>query len=132
MTRPNLEQGEGGAGRQKSTSHNPREQGEGGAAKKGPSITQKGGKIPANLDGQNSSSGSDHLTPHRALTNRPSPVRGGGTVVGHDRVNPNAGKAYSGKKFSEKSDAERVGHELHRDRGKKQPLDGATYLTTKK
>ena len=98
MTRPNLEQGEGGAGRQKSTSHNPREQGEGGAAKHKAGITQKGGKIPANLDGVNSSAGGSHLTPPDALTNKPSAVRGGGTVIGHDRVNPNAGKAHSGSK----------------------------------
>ncbi len=98
MTRPNLEQGEGGAGRQKSTSHNPREQGEGGAAKHKAGISQKGGKIPANLDGVNASAGGSNLTPHPALTNKPSAVRGGGGVVGHDRINPNAGKAHSGSK----------------------------------
>ncbi len=98
MTRPNLEQGEGGAGRQKSTSHNPREQGEGGAAEHKAGISQKGGNIPAALDGQNPTSGTDNLTPHKALTNQPSPVRGGGTVIGHDRINPNAGKAHSGSK----------------------------------
>ena len=81
-----------------SSRHNPREQGEGGAAKKGPSISQKGGKIPAALDGQNPSSGTDNLTPHKALTNQPSPVRGGGTVIGHDRISPTAGKAHSGSK----------------------------------
>jgi hypothetical protein len=98
MSRPNLEQGEGGAGKSKRGGGDPRAQGEGGVHGKGPSISQKGGKIPAALDGQNSSSGSDNLTPHKALTHQPSAVRGGGTVIGHDRISPIAGKAHSGSK----------------------------------
>lgn len=71
--------------------------GEGGA-KKGPSISQRGGSIPANVKGSSRGS-SDHLTPQRSDVAGPrTPQRGGHDRVGHDRVNPTAGKAKSGSK----------------------------------
>ena len=95
MAKIHLEQGEGGAKTTKSNgSHT--DQGVGGVLSKGPSISQKGGKIPANVPANQGITGS-HTTPHPSLTNKTS-VRGGGTVVGHDRTNPNLGKAKSGSK----------------------------------
>ena len=126
MTRPNLEQGEGGV-------HTTRKTTKGtdlapGASTKGPSISQKGGKIPAKNDGTNPSSGTDHLTPHKALTNQPSPVRGGGTVIGHDRVDPNAGKAYSGPKFAVRNVKQIIAKELLARRGQRQAPADKTFL----
>jgi len=117
----NREQGPGGATHTKGGGGEPRSQGEGGASNKGPSISQKGGKIPFNSDGQDAKSTGDNRTPHRALSHTPSNVRGGGTVIGHDSVNPNAGKATSGSK-------DEVSAELGSKRGSKGPKDGLSYL----
>lgn len=93
----NLKQGEGGATRSR-RSGSPRDQGEGGARSKGPSIPQKGGMIPANVPPGRK--GGSHLQPHPARTNKTA-ERGGGTIFGHDRVNPSAGKSKSGDHMSQ-------------------------------
>ena len=91
-----LEQGEGGAGKTRNNgSHLDPSGSAEGAVRKGPSIAAKGGAIPANVPGPKNVSGS-HLTPHPAETDKTAD-RQGGTVRGHDRVNPNAGKAHSDK-----------------------------------
>jgi hypothetical protein len=90
-----LDQGEGGVTRSRSRGSH-LDQGPTGAGKKGASIPQKGGQIPANVPGNKGVTGS-HLQPHPSLTNKTS-ERGGGTVVGHDRTNPNLGKSKSGSK----------------------------------
>lgn len=73
------------------------EGGEGGA-KQGPRISQRGGAIPANVKSSSRGS-SDHLNPQRSDVAGPrTPQRGGHDRVGHDRVNPTAGKAKSGSK----------------------------------
>lgn len=90
-----LDQGPTGAGRtRKSGSH--LEQGEGGA-RKGPSIAAQGGEIPAAVPAAKGNG--SHLTPDPALTDMTAD-RQGGTIAGHDRVNPNLGKAHSQKHVS--------------------------------
>lgn len=44
--------------------------------------------------------GGSHLDPHPALTDKTADKQGG-TIRGHDRVNPNAGKSKSGSKFDQ-------------------------------
>lgn len=84
-----------GADRQKKTAHDPLKQGEGGASKTGPGIPQKGGQIPGNVPKGGTTQG-DHLTPVRSHVAGPkTSERGGGGRQGHDRTNPNAGKAKS-------------------------------------
>ena len=91
-----LEQGPGGAGKTRSNgSHlDPAGSAE-GAVRAGPSIAAKGGAIPANVQGPTNVSGT-HLTPHPAETDKTAD-RQGGTIRGHSRDNPNAGKAHSDK-----------------------------------
>lgn len=92
----NLDQGEGGARRQKSSGDH-QAQGEGGA-KKGPSISQRGGEIPPVVPKGSSRTG-DHLTPPAPWVSGPRTAdRQGGTVRGHDRTSPVAGKSKSGSK----------------------------------
>ncbi len=109
MTR-NTEQGPGGvdSGTRKTTSHLDQAP---GAGHKGPAIPQKGAGIPANLDGQDSKSTGNNLTPHRALTHQPSSVRGGGTVTGHDRVNPKS--AHTGSKDKVAKELSNPGQKQH-------------------
>jgi hypothetical protein len=90
MARPNLEQGEGGATRTKSTGSH-LDQGEGGAGKQDPAITQKGGKIPADVPAPKL--GGSHTDPHPGTTSKTA-VRGGGGVGGH--MQPGVGKGSSG------------------------------------
>ncbi len=91
-----LEQGEGGATRTKAKGDHLDPTGEGGAKQgPGPKTSAKGGAIKANVPGPKNVSGS-HLTPHPAKTDKTAD-RQGGTVRGHDRTNPNAGKAHSDK-----------------------------------
>ena len=91
-----LDQGDGGAADSRANgSHlDPAGSAE-GAVSAGPSIAAKGGAIPANVKGPTNVSGS-HLTPYPAETDKTAD-RQGGTIRGHDRVNPNAGKAHSDK-----------------------------------
>ncbi len=122
MTKRNLEQGPGGAGRQKpSGSHLDQAVGRNIEHPRNPN---KGGKLDPAKEGRqdsgmNTHSTKDNLTPFKPTTNQPSPVKGGGTVIGHDRVAPNAGKAFSGSKFSAKNQAGSVGKELTTRHGAK-------------
>ena len=91
-----LDQGEGGATRTKAKGDHFDATGEGGAKQgPGPKTSAKGGAIKANVPAAKNISGS-HLTPHPAETDKTAD-RQGGTVRGHSRDNPNAGKAHSDK-----------------------------------
>ncbi len=94
-----LDQGEGGGGRSKKSGSHLDATGEGGAKQgPGPKTSAKGGAISANVKGPKNISGS-HLVPQPAETDKTADKQGG-TVRGHDRVNPNAGKAHSEKHVS--------------------------------
>ncbi len=94
-----LEQGEGGARRMKSSGSH-LDQGEGGA-RRGKSISQRGGEIPAVVPKGSSRSG-DHLNPPGPWVRADRTAdRQGGTVRGHDRTSPSAGKSKSGSKFAQ-------------------------------
>ncbi len=115
MTRPNLEQGVGGVHGTRPTTKGTDQAP--GAERPHPRNPNRGGKLSPALEGRmdngtNTSSTGDNLTPFRPTTNQPSPVKGGGTVIGHDRVNPNAGKAFSGPKFAVKNLKQVVSKEL--------------------
>ena len=91
-----LDQGGWGAGRSKAKGDHLDATGEGGAKQgPGPKTSAKGGAIAANVKGPKNVSGS-HLVPYPAETDKTAD-RQGGTVRGHDRVDPTLGKAHSDK-----------------------------------
>jgi len=91
-TGPQFDQGEGGAGKTKSNgSHlSPAKD----VVKQGPTGDHKTPYKPATRPTGSHLTPSDWLVPGSDKTS----VRQGGTVKGHDRVNPNAGKSKSGSK----------------------------------
>lgn len=86
-----------GADKQKVTAHDNLAQGEGGARKKGPSISEKGGRIPANVPKSKSRSGDNKTPPRDWVAGPKTPDKQGGTSRGHDRTSPTAGKSKSKK-----------------------------------
>lgn len=90
----NLEQGEGGVTRKKASGSHLDPTGEGGVKRtQGPTDSKKGGKISPVVPANRGLSGS-HLSPHPKATDKTT-ERGGGTVKGHDRISPTAGKSGS-------------------------------------
>ena len=88
-------------------SGSPHDQGEGGAGRSRPTTSKRGGMIDANVKGSTRGS-RDNTTPVRAHVAGPRTAeRGGHNRVGHDRVNPSAGKSKSGSKSAQHPNVKR-------------------------
>ena len=94
-----LEQGEGG-GNQHKPSGDQLAQGTHGARTLKGGSTGRGGKSTPNVNGRGPIPSGSHLDPALHGSDKTA-VRGGGGLLGHDRADPNAGKASSGSHLAQ-------------------------------
>ncbi len=89
-----LTQGGWGTPSQKKSAHDPHAQGVTGA-RQGPSSSERGGAAIPQVSGTKSS-GSKEQPPNSWVDGKRNPERQGGSIHGHDRIDPTLGKAKSG------------------------------------
>jgi len=89
----NLDQGRSGGANRKGKEGNHLDEARSGGARTKPS----GSHLDQNPNNRSKPSSQDHLNPPReSVAGRKTAERGGHNRVGHDRVNPTAGKSKSG------------------------------------